>query len=92
MNFGLAAAVVVFCPNYLGRAVPLAMALYGATDVPFLRLLADSDRLLFGQAAALALWFWSRRWLPERNLVLTLVVFAIVSTVAGSKTEKSPPK
>lgn len=76
-----AAAVVVFCPNYLGRAVPLAMALYGATDVPFLRLLADSDRLLFGQAAALALWFWSRRWLPERNLVLTLVVFAIVSTV-----------
>jgi hypothetical protein len=76
-----AAAVVVFCPNYLGRAVPLALALYGATDVPFLHLLADSDRLLFGQGVALLLWFWSRRWLPERNLVLTLVLFALVSTV-----------
>jgi hypothetical protein len=76
-----AAIVVVFCPNYLARAVPLALALYGATDVPFLSLLADSDRLLCGQAVALGLWFWSRRWLPERNLVLTLVVFAVVSTV-----------
>ena len=78
---GYAGAVVVFCPNYLGRAVPLAMALYGATDAPFLRLLAESQRLLCGQAVALALWFWSRRWLPERNLVLTLVVFALASTV-----------
>ena len=75
------AAVLILCPNYLRRAVPLAMALYGATDVPFLQLLNDSLRLLCGQAAALALWFWSRRWLPERNLVLTLVLFALVSTV-----------
>lgn len=76
-----AAIVVLFCPNYLRRAVPLALALYGATDVPFLQLLADSQRLLAGQAVALLLWFWSRRWLPERNLVLTLVLFALASTV-----------
>ena len=76
-----AGAVVLFCPNYLRRAVPLAMALYGATDVPFLQLLADSQRLLCGQVVTLGLWFWSRRWLPERDLVLTLVLFALVSTV-----------
>jgi hypothetical protein len=76
-----AGAVLLFCPNYLRRAVPLAMALYGATDVPFLQLLADSLRLLCGQAVALGLWLWSRRWLPERNLVLTLVLFAMVATV-----------
>ncbi len=74
-------AVLLFCPNYLRRAVPLALALYGATDVPFLQLLADSQRLLLGQLVALGLWFWSRRWLPERDLVLTLVLFALVSTV-----------
>lgn len=76
-----AGVVMLFCPNYLRRAVPLALALYGVTDVPFVKLLADSQRLLLGQAVALGLWFWSRRWLPERNLVLTLVLVALSATV-----------
>jgi hypothetical protein len=75
-----AGLVALFCPAYLRRAVPLALALYGATDVPLRHLLIDSLRLMFGQAVALVLW-WSRRHrMPERNLMLTLVVFAIIST------------
>lgn len=75
-----AGLVALFCPAYLRRAVPLALALYGATDVPFRHLLLDSLRLMFGQAVALVLW-WSRRHrVPEGNLMLTLVVFAITST------------
>jgi hypothetical protein len=73
--------VALFCPAYLRRAVPLALALYGATDVPLQHLIADSLRLIFGQAVAVALWWSQRRRMPEGNLMLTLVVFAITSTV-----------
>ncbi|HET7883443.1 MAG TPA: hypothetical protein VFL55_21335, partial [Acetobacteraceae bacterium] len=76
-----AALVAVVCPQYLRRAVPLALALYGATDVPFRHLLADSLRLIVGQALALALWWNRRRRAPEGALMLSLVVFAITSTV-----------
>jgi hypothetical protein len=76
-----AGLVALFCPAYLRRAVPLALALYGATDVPLRHLLADSLRLMFGQAVALFLWWNHRRRVPEGNLMLTLVVFAVTSTV-----------
>ena len=75
-----AGLVALFCPAYLRRAVPLALALYGATDVPFRHLVIDSLRLMFGQAVALLLWWNRRRRMPEGNLMLTLVVFAITST------------
>ena len=75
-----AGLVALFCPAYLRRAVPLALALYGATDVPLRHLVADSLRLMFGQAVALLLWWHRRRRMPEGNLMLTLVVFAITST------------
>ena len=75
-----AGLVALFCPAYLRRAVPLALALYGATDVPLRHLVMDSLRLMLGQAVALLLWWNSRRRMPEANLMLTLVVFAITST------------
>jgi hypothetical protein len=75
-----AGLIALFCPAYLRRAVPLALALYGATDVPLRHLVADSLRLLFGEAAALLLWWYRRHRSPEGNLMLTLVVFAITST------------
>jgi hypothetical protein len=78
---GYAALVALVCPAYLRRAVPLALALYGATDVPFQHLLADSLRLMFGEAVAFGLWWYRRRRLPERDLILTLLVFAVTSTV-----------
>jgi hypothetical protein len=74
-------AVAVICPAYLGRAVPLAMAIYGGTDVTFLQLLSDCVVLLGGEAVAVLLWRHARHDLPERNLLLTLVVFAAASTV-----------
>jgi hypothetical protein len=73
--------VAVFCPAYLRRAVPLALALYAATDVSFWQQFIDTTRLLFGEAVALVLWWSRRRRMPESNLMLTLVVFAITSTV-----------
>jgi hypothetical protein len=75
------ALVVLVCPAYLNRAVPLALALYGGTDVPFTSLLDDSARLLFGEAVAIALCLLRWRRLRERNLLLTLLVFAVTSTV-----------
>jgi hypothetical protein len=76
-----AGLVAMLCPAYLGRAVPMALALYGATDVPFLTLLADSASLLCGQAVAAGLLWLRRRNLPDYNLMLTLVVFAATSTI-----------
>jgi len=75
-----AGLVALFCPAYLRRAVPLALALYGATDVPLRHLVMDSLRLMFGQAVALVLWWTRRARAPEGSLMLTLVVFAITST------------
>jgi hypothetical protein len=75
-----AALVALICPAYLRRAVPLALALYGASDVPLRHLVVDSLRLMFGQAVALLLWWNRRQRRPEGNLMLTLVVFAITST------------
>jgi hypothetical protein len=75
-----AGLIALICPAYLRRAVPLALALYGASDAPLRHLLIDSLRLMFGQAVALLLWWNHRRRMPEANLMLTLVVFAITST------------
>jgi hypothetical protein len=76
-----AGLVTILCPAYLRRAVPMALALYGATDVPFLALLADSAMLICGQAVAVGLMWLRRRSLTNYSLMLTLVVFAATSTV-----------
>ena len=76
-----AGLVAILCPAYLSRAVPMALALYGATDVPFLSLLAVSALLLSGQVVAIGLLWLRRRSLPDYTLMLTLLVFAATSTV-----------
>lgn len=75
-----AGLIALISPAYLNRAVPMAMALYGATDVPFKRLLLDSAVLMAGEAVAIGLLWLRRRSLPERSLMLTLMVFAVAST------------
>ena len=77
---GYAGLVAILCPAYLRRAVPMALELYGATDVTFLALLADSAMLICGQGVAIGLLWLRRRNLPDFNLMLTLVVFAATST------------
>ena len=78
---GYVLLVAWVCPAYLRRAVPLALALYGATDVSFPVLLGKSAPLLAAEALALALWWRYRRGLTHRSLLLTGVVFAATSSV-----------
>ena len=59
--------IAVFCPAYLRRAVPLALALYAATDVSLWQQIVDTSRLLFGEAMALVLWWSRRRRMPDRQ-------------------------
>jgi hypothetical protein len=79
-------AVLVFEPDFLTKAVPLALALYGGTDTSIWRILLESRNLLFGQAVALTLCFFSQTTLGRhstflRHLYLALVAFAAACTV-----------
>ena len=77
---GYSALVAILWPAYFQRAVPLALALYGATDVPFQALLSNSAPLLAGECMAVGLLWLRRRSLPDYSLMLTMVVFAATST------------
>ncbi len=75
-------AVLVFCPAFLTRAVPLALALYGGTDTPLLSLIYEARTLVVGIAATLLLWGLTRKALAARatftsHLMTILVWFAI---------------
>lgn len=78
--------VLVFCPAFMEKAVPLALALYGGTDTPSIDILLQSSRLLFGQAVIIVLCWSSHTTLTrrspfKRHLLLTLTAFAIGATV-----------
>lgn len=73
--------VALVCPAYLRRAVPMAMALYGATDVSFRALFLASAPLLAAEGLALWLWWRDRKALTHSALLMTGIVFAAVSTV-----------
>jgi len=73
--------VALVCPAYLARAVPMAMALYGATDVSFRALFIASAPLLAAEALALFLWWRDRRAMPHAALLMTGMIFAVVSSV-----------
>jgi hypothetical protein len=76
-----AAAVAVFSPAYITWAVPMALALYGATDVSHWNLFVESAALLGGQlvVAGLLVLRWGR--LKDRWLIATLLIFALISSV-----------
>ncbi len=78
---GYASLVAAVCPAYVHLAVPMALALYGATDVSFLALLSDSVMLISGQAVAVVLLWLRRRSMADYTLMLTLVIFAATCTV-----------
>lgn len=80
------AVVLIFCPAFLEKAVPLALALYGGTDTPCLQILWDSRHLLAGEATAILLCatsggFFRRRSPFLRHLLLTLTAFSLGATV-----------
>lgn len=78
--------VIVFCPEFLEKAVPLALALYGGTDTPGIDIIIQSSRLIFAQAV-IVLLVWSstttlaRRSHFKRHLLLALTAFAVAATV-----------
>lgn len=79
-------AVLVFEPDFLSKAVPLALALYGGTDTSIWHILVESRNLLFGQAVALLLCWYSQEVLGRhssflRHLYLALVAFSAACTV-----------
>jgi hypothetical protein len=78
---GYVILVVLLCPAYLRQAVPMALALYGATDVPFSDLFVNSASLLAGEALAIGLLAFRWRTLTGRNLMTILVLFAVTSTL-----------
>jgi hypothetical protein len=73
--------VAYFCPAYLRHAVPMALALYGATDVSFGALLFKSAPLLAAEGLAIFLWWRDRRILPCAPLLMVGMVFAVLSSV-----------
>ncbi len=75
------ALVAIVCPAYLRRAVPMAMALYGATDVSFLTLLKDTAPLLAAEGFVAFLWWRDRRVADYSALLKTGLVFAVASSV-----------
>jgi len=79
---GYAALVVWLYPAYLQRAVPLALALYGATDVTFGSLLWESRVMLFGVAALGLLALHSAfRCKEHRALLGVLAVYAATTAL-----------
>ena len=81
------AGVLVFCPAFLDKAVPLALALYGGTDTPCWEIVRQSSVLLGGVASvALLATIW-RSTLPGhqpflRGLLIVLATFALVASVS----------
>jgi hypothetical protein len=78
---GYVGLVAWLCPAYLLHAVPMALALYGATDVSFGALLFKSPPLLAAEALALFLWWRDRRALSHATMLMTGMVFAVLSSV-----------
>jgi len=83
------AAVLLFFPAYFTNAIPLGLALYGASDVGWLQLLSDSRAVLLADAVAFMLWWSSRDKLRDRALPLTLAVFAAGAILVWLLEEKS---
>jgi hypothetical protein len=79
--------VLVFCPAFLENAIPLALALYGATDTPCRLILSQSQVLLTGVGVTLLVAAGARQTLPRtepflRALLTGLAAFALAATIS----------
>jgi hypothetical protein len=70
------AAILWFEPAYVTDALPLGIALYGASDVSWLQLVRESRAVLLGDVVAVALWWIYRRRVTDSAVPMTLAVFA----------------
>ena len=76
------AAVLVLFPVYLHVIIPLALDLYGASDVTLGVLLLQSRTLLLGLAVVLMLCVRRTGWARRDPLFVVLAVFACGATLA----------
>lgn len=76
-----AAAVAVLSPAYIKWAVPMAVALYGATDVSMWQLFVESSALLGGELVMAGLLVLRWNQLRDRWLILALMIFAGISSL-----------
>jgi hypothetical protein len=81
-----AGAIVIFCPAFLEQAIPLALALYGGTDVTWIDLVIKAASLLFGDAVLCLIWVLCYRVQTQRRrfaeaVFTVLVTFAVGATV-----------
>jgi uncharacterized membrane protein (GlpM family) len=83
------AVLLSLYPAYFTRAIPLGLALYGASDVAWPQLLSDSRGVLLADSVALILWWSCRRKLSDSALPLSLAVFAAGSILVWLLEEKS---
>jgi hypothetical protein len=77
-------AVLLVCPAFFTRAVPLALALYGGTDMPPLDLLIEARVLIFGVGVAFLLWLVSRRQLAQRSGFTASLYVILLAFAAGA--------
>ena len=75
-----AGAVALFSPAYINWAVPMALALYGATDVSLWQLFVESAALIGGELVVTGLLVMRWNQLRDRWLILILLVFAWISS------------
>jgi hypothetical protein len=83
------ATLLLLYPLYFTSAIPLGLALYGATDVGWPQLLSDSRAVLLGDVVAMMLWWTYRRRISGSALPLTLAVFATGSVLVWLLEDKS---
>jgi hypothetical protein len=76
--------VVIFCPAFLDKAVPLALALYGGTDTALSALLCDSWRVLAGLAVTMLLCWTSRDALRRREPFMRMLILTLAAFAAGA--------
>jgi hypothetical protein len=73
-------AIILLEPAYFRTAVPMAFAIYGATDFPILDLMFDSRLLLFGIAVGCVLLATQPSRGANRVLLAVLFMFAAGAT------------
>lgn len=86
--FGYTVLIILIYPTYFHTIVPLALALYGASDAPFVKILLESHTLLFGQLVVGVLLLRRAGPLFHDNLLLTLLVFGLGATLTCFGQEK----
>lgn len=74
-------AIIVLEPAFFREAIPMAFALYGASDVPFLDMLFDFRLLLVGLAVGAVMLATTPMRGDHSKLPAALFIFAVAATL-----------